>query len=196
MPLNRCGIGEGALQGVILAPQCGAEFIQPGVEHLEAAGIVGGERRRAARDIERRPLLGAGLGEQQRPGREVEGREPDPAGRLGPVPLPTQTAGDHQVENDVQVAGEAEHDALAEPAQVFDRPSDQLGDRRIDRAQDERAGQPHALERLADNAGAQGLEVDGDVGQLGHRNSPNPTSHRLDFGVRRAAAFGCAGRRK
>ena len=41
--------------------------------------------------------------------------------------------------------------------------------RRIDGAEQERAAEPHALEPLADDARLQRLDVDRDVGQLGHR---------------------------
>ena len=56
-------------------------------------------------------------------------------------------------------------------------------ERRIDGAQQERAREPDALERLADDARRERLEVDGDVGQLGHgRSSPGrhqPVQRRL-----------------
>ena len=64
--------------------------------------------------MERGPLLRARLGEDQRPGREVEGGEADLAGRLGAVFFPAQTAGDHEVEDEEEVPLQAEDDALKE----------------------------------------------------------------------------------
>src|SRR6202521_4976225 len=68
-------VGERPLQSMALVAKGGAEARQVGVQHLQAAGVQGGERRLALDQLQRRPFLAAGLGEQQGTAAEVEGRE-------------------------------------------------------------------------------------------------------------------------
>src|SRR5215831_18029323 len=75
---------------------------------------------------------------------------------------------DHQVDDQEQIIVELDHDALAKPTQRLDGASMRGGDGRLERADHEGAGQPHALERGAADARVERLDVDGDVGQLRH----------------------------
>ena len=59
-----------------------------------------------------------------------------------------QAAVDHEVQDEPQLAVQAERDALAEAAQAADVPAVRRGERRVHRAREEWAGQAHALERL------------------------------------------------
>ena len=100
--------------------------------------------------------------------REVERGERMAPGELRVRLLPVQAAVDHEVQDEPEVVVQAERDALAEPAQAADVPAVRRGERRVHGAQEERAGQAHALERLVQDASLQRLDVEGDVGQLGH----------------------------
>src|SRR5439155_10342971 len=110
----------------------------------------------------------ARLGQHERPGRELEGRQPDLAGRARARRSPVKATGDHQVEDEEELALELEDDALAEAAEPDDPPALRLADRRIDGADEKWGREPDTLERLPDHARGQVLDVDDDVGKLGH----------------------------
>ena len=133
-------------------------------QDVETAGIVPGERRVAPRQVNRRTAPGPGLGEDQRPAREVERREPHPARRARAGRPPVKTAGDHEVDDDEQLALEREDDALPETAEPHHGPPLDRGHRRIDRAEDERAGQAEPLQRPPEHARLEGRQVRDDVG--------------------------------
>ena len=135
-------------------------------------------------EVERRALLRAGLGEDQRAVREVERGEPDLARDLGAAAR-SSAAGPAIIRwmTSVQVAVERQDDALADALDRLDRRDRAARRRRIDSAQHERARDPDALERLADGQRAQPLDVDGDVGQLGHA----PRVARRAVSVRRGS---------
>ena len=79
------------------------------------------------------------------------------------------------MQDEPEVALEPERDALAEAAAPAHAPAVYRGDRRVDRAQEEGADQTRALERLILDAPLQRLDVERNVGQLGHtRNCRMP----------------------
>jgi hypothetical protein len=90
------------------------------------------------------------------------------AAELGRGLLPVQAAVDHEVQDQPQIVLEADRDPLAEAAQPADLLALRRGDRRLHGAQQERARQTHTLKRLILDALLQRLDVEGDVGQLGH----------------------------
>jgi hypothetical protein len=65
-------------------------------------------------------------------------RETDAPGRLGPFRQPTQPPGDHQVQNEEQLAFQREDDALADAPQADDLAALGRDDRRDRGAQQER----------------------------------------------------------
>src|SRR5262249_17329367 len=65
------------------------------------------------------------------------------------------------------IAVEREHNALAHPAHVSHNSTLYGFNRRIDRAEDERAEQPQAFETTVENAWLQGFDVDNNVGKFG-----------------------------
>jgi len=165
---EEAGVGQGALRGVVLARQGGAEVRLAGVQHLEAPSVELGERRGALDQVERRPLPGARLGEDERAVGEVEREERAPAADPPAGPAPVQASGDHEVEDQEQIALEREHDPLPEAAQPDDAPALGAGDRRGDRAEEERAAQADALEALFLDTRRECREVREDVGKLRH----------------------------
>ena len=94
----------------------------------------------------------ARLGEEQAAGCEVEGREPELAGQLGPRRTPAQAAGDHEMQHHEPLAVQREDDALPDPSHAVHAGAEDGAQRRIDGAEQERAAEPHALEPLADDA--------------------------------------------
>ena len=72
------------------------------------------------------------------------------------------------MKDEEQIAGKAEDDPLAQSANFQDRLALRRGDWRIDRAQQKRAGQTDFLERLSEHARAERVDVDENVGKLGH----------------------------
>ena len=111
-------VGERALERVVLARERARRTASSvASSDLEPAAVELRERVRAAHDVERRALLRARLGEDQRARREVERGERRPCpGRRARRRIPAQAAGDHEVDDEEEIVLEAEHDALAEPA--------------------------------------------------------------------------------
>jgi hypothetical protein len=132
MPLNRRGSVSERLS--VWFSRC-----RRGVQDLDAAPVERGRRGPAAHEMERRALLGAGLGEKQGPVLEIEGSKTEPSGQLRAAILPVQTARHHQVQDQEQIVLEREDDPLADPVQVPDLPALHLADRRIDAPDEERA---------------------------------------------------------
>src|SRR5438093_6210856 len=160
---EQAGVGERALQGVILARQGGAEARQVGLEDLQPARVEGGERAGAPGQVERGPLARPGRGPEARAGGEVERRDAEPPGDAPARRAPVEAARDHQVEDQEELLLAADHEALAEPAEPGHPPPFGGREGRLQRAKEERAPEPHALEPLREDARPQALEVDDDV---------------------------------
>src|SRR5690606_6758787 len=86
--------------------------------------------------------------------------------RLGT--LPTESPGDHQMDHQEQLVGELEDDPLSDPAQ----PGDLLAHRcvvgRVVGAEHGRRCDANAGHGQPEHPLLQGVDVDGDIGQLGH----------------------------
>ena len=120
-------------------------------------------------DLERCSSLRARFGQHQRAVGKIEGREILPPTEFRSHRTPVQPAGDHQVQHHPEAVVEAESDALANAAQFAHRVSFDGRQRRLDRAQQEWAGDAHARQRLADNASSQRAKIGFNVGKLRHR---------------------------
>ena len=83
--------------------------------------------------------------------------------------FPMQTAGNHQVQHEPQVVVEANGDPFAQPAQLAHGPALEGLHSRVKGSHQERTVEPYPLECLPQDPRAQGLEINRDVGQLGHR---------------------------
>jgi hypothetical protein len=162
------GIGQGAFERMVLAPQPFRETRKAGGQYFQPARIVLPEACGAAGNMNRRLPAGAGFGEDQRAAGKVERGEPDLVGNRCAAIAPAEPAGNHQVQDQEQLVAEIEHEALSQPAQVHDSPSFERRHRRLDRTNDERVAQAHALDRLVHDARAQGIQVQLDIGQLRH----------------------------
>src|SRR5437867_1837168 len=80
------------------------------------------------------------------------------------------------MEHEKELALECDHDPFAEAAKTDDAPSRGGGGGWLDGAQEERAREPEALERPPENSRCQALDVDDDVGQLGHARAIVPAT--------------------
>ena len=168
MPLNRRGSVSARLSVWFSRDERSAERREVDRERLEPARVVRRERVLAPHDVQRRPLLRAGLGQHERAVREVERGQ-----RMRPASL---APGSFQCSRPAIIRCRTRHRSSSRPSAMrlprrrrpADVPAVRCGERRVDRAQQERAGQPHALERPIQDAPLQRLEVDRDVGQLRH----------------------------
>jgi len=97
-------IGEGALERPVLGGDRPAEAVEIGPQNLQPAGIVLRQGLLAPDHVERRPFLGAHLGQQKRAVGEVERCEAVFARDLDQLaPLrhpPPEAPGDHEVEDE------------------------------------------------------------------------------------------------
>jgi hypothetical protein len=79
-----------------------------------------------------------------------------------------QTAGDHEVKHEPQIAIDADGDALADSADCLHGSTLDGGKRRVGGAEEKNAGQADALEGLGEDAGFQRGDVSGYVGEFRH----------------------------
>ena len=168
MPLRMPGSVRARLSVWLSRRERGAERWEVGVEDLEPAAIELAQGVRAAHQMDGRAALGARLGQGQGARGEVEGGEPDLPRQPRARALPVQAAGDHQVQHQEEIAVERDDDALAEARDPDHVAPTGVGERRVDGAEHERAGQAHALEPGPADARVERFDVDGDVGQLRH----------------------------
>src|ERR1022692_708704 len=134
----------------------------------EAAGIERGGRVLSGHEPKPRALLRARLGQEQRPGVEVESQKADPLRDRGAGCLPLQAAGDHQVKDEEEIFFEREYETLPQPGHPKESPALHVLDRRSHGTDDERARQPELSQDLTPHEAVEVLHVNGHVRQLGH----------------------------
>ena len=144
---ERARIGERALEGVILRHVSRARnSSKRRIEHFEAAGIVPGELLRLRKhESEARRLVPASVSVKVPVSKTKEASAARFAA-LRPGGEPMQPPGDHQVQHQPVIALEPERDALAHAPNDDDAAAVQGIERRIERAQQERMGDPRRLE--------------------------------------------------
>ena len=118
--------------------------------------------------MQRRAALGAGLGERERAGGELEPRQRDALRRLAARVEPAQASGDHQMEDEKQIGFESEDDALAEPANAAHALAFGFRDRGNGGAQHERIVDAHVREGPTGNPRRERVAIHRDVGQFRH----------------------------
>src|SRR5437867_3922833 len=74
------------------------------------------------------------------------------------------------MDHGIDITVELDHDAFAEPAEAANRPTGELGRRRLGRAQHKRTADPDALEATGDDPRLEGFQIDDDVRELGHES--------------------------
>src|SRR5687768_11470942 len=118
--------------------------------------------------MNRGAALGPGLRERERSGWEVECRERYPPKELSAARPPAQTAGDHEMNHEIQIVLEREHDSLAKAIERAYTFAFDLYERRLDRSKHKGAENPRVLYALTDHPWCQRLEIGENVGHLGH----------------------------
>src|SRR5215831_7571325 len=176
-PAEEPRVGDRPLERVILASQTRCEIRYVRVQHLEAPAVELRERVRALHDVNRRAPLRARLREIERPSLEPERSLSElAADRLSSL-TPSQTPGDHEMNDDVQRVVRADDDPLAESADGSHLLADHGGERRVDRSEHERVEGASAADLLTEDPRSQRFDVDGDVRELGQ-----PSLSSLDGG--------------
>jgi hypothetical protein len=94
---------------------CGSVSVR--LQWLDAAGVLRRHRRLAAQNVDRRSPLRSRLGQHERSIREVECSQPDLARDLGVRREPAEAAGDHEVDDDEELAFQADDDPFSDPAE-------------------------------------------------------------------------------
>jgi hypothetical protein len=165
---DETGIGKGALEGAVFGGESGAEASEVGREDFDTAGIEVAEGLIAADEMEGGAALGAGFREDERAGGEIEGGEGVAAGEFGLGRAPVKTAGDHEVENEPEIAYNADGDAFADAAKGKDGFAFDAGEGRIDSAKKKDGDEAHMIERLSEDQGFESGDIGGNVGEFRH----------------------------
>ena len=159
-----------------------------GGEDLKAAGVACRQSILSLDQSQRRPLLRARLGEEQRAGGKVEFGERipmTPALRSRPRrAAPAQAPSDHQVDNDEDSAFQLQDDLLRETSYAHHDATPNLLDRRRHRPQHKGARQADVAQHLAGDPAVQVVQVYGEIRQLRHslaslKGCGAPSLHRV-----------------
>ena len=168
MPLKRCGSVSERLTVWFSRRSAARERRGVGVERLEAAGVERVERLLAAHEVERRALFGRGLGEDEGPvGKSNAARPSLPGGfaprgfqRRRPAIIRWRTRWRSPSRAKTMRLPMRRTASTRLPSAARSGGSNVRTRNGLDDA--------HVLERLADDAAAQVLDVELDVRQLGH----------------------------
>src|ERR1043166_1569124 len=165
-------VGERTLDRVILQAKARGEILECRVEGLESSAAELGESVATANEMQRGAAFRSGFGEREYAGRKLERGEVVATAGFGTFRLPVQSTGDHQMDDDEQLAVRLDRDAFAESLDGDDALADQVGEWWLDGAEQERRLETDLFERLADDPAPERLDVDGDVRQLRHCGAP------------------------
>ena len=161
-------VGQGALERVIVLTKRGGKGEEISFEDVDAARIVLLQRLDARDNMQRGLSFRPGFREYEGAVDEVEREEPDFSWNFRATLPPAQPAGDHQMQDEKEVALQLEDDPLAQTIQRDNCFSVRSRQWRIDRAQEKRRGQPDAFDSMPDDARGKRVQVEQDVGKLRH----------------------------
>ena len=164
MPAKMRWVGEGAFQGVIRLPQPLREGGEVDVEDLQAAGVQPCQSFVSLDQPQGSALLRARLGQDQRSGGKVECPETGPFGNGPAFSVPAQSSGNHQMDDDEEVAFQLEHDLLCKAPEARHDAAAELVDRWRHRPQHEGTRQAYRFQPFAGDTPVEVLQVDGEVG--------------------------------
>jgi hypothetical protein len=137
-------------------------------EDVDASGIDGAQSGFASENMQGGAALRSSFGEDQRTGGEIESGEVVAAREAGLRWAPVQTASDHEMEDQPEIAVQADGNALADAAKLANVAAVCGAKRRFDRTQQKRATQAHARERLPEDAWFESIYVGSNIRKLGH----------------------------
>ena len=161
-------VGEGALEGVVLALQLVGECMRRGVEYFEATAVDRGKRVFSLHEGERCSPFGSGFGEYQNTVRKIEAGKSEFEWNLAIGRPPAKAASDHEVDDEEELIAEVYDQSLSQTAHPFYRAANDCRDRRIDRSKKKGVREAEAFQGMADDVPVERFEVDGDVGEFGH----------------------------
>lgn len=164
-------IGERALDGVPFAREERPKFVERCIEHVDSAWIERVEIRFTSHEMDRRASFRSRLGEQKRAVAEVERGKAKPGRNLRARREPLQPAGDHQMNDDEEIAVERDDDALADALQPNHSVPDELVGSGLDRAEDERIRKSNLRQSLTDDSTLERLDIDEHVRKFRHADS-------------------------
>ena len=113
-------VGQRALQRVVLGAQARGERRDVGAERLRGRPCRTARAPRAADQVQRRAPLGARFGQRERAVSKSSSASVMRPGGFCVARQPAEASGDHQVDDEEEVAVERDDDALAEAADVDD----------------------------------------------------------------------------
>ena len=176
-------IGQRALQRVVLAQRARARSAARSASSTSRPPMSNArQRRRAVHDVQRRAPLGARLGQRERAVGESKRASVMRPGGFASARQPAQAAGDHQVDDEEEVAVERHDDALAEATHVDDALPSASPIGGIAVRSTNGLTMPHAHAAARRDARVQRFAVDDDVGQLRHRATPASPAARVACG--------------
>ena len=176
------GVGEGAFESVIGGEKCGGELLGSGAEDFKAARIEGSKAVFPEDDVQRCAFLRAGFGPEKGTIGKVEGSKTAGRGNFDAAGLwaqwmPVKAAGDHEMEDQPEVVFETDADAFAEAAELEDFFAGGVRYWRARCAQEEGTDDADRFESLAEDAGFEGFDVNGDIWEFRHAS---PSSNGVD----------------
>src|SRR5438309_1984534 len=113
-------------------------------------------------------MLRAGFGQNQRTVLEVERCQVLTSPELCSFRAPMQTPGDHEVQHEPKIAFDSNRNSFPDPPNFADRPPFYICQRWLRCTEQERARQAYVLNRLAQYAGFESIDVSGDIWQFRH----------------------------
>src|SRR6266849_280492 len=110
-------IGKSPLERAVFGGKRSAKRAEVAREDVDSSRVDGTQALLAYEDVQRCAVLCAGFGEHQRAAGKIEGRQISAASQLCRAGTPVQPAGDHQVQDQPEVAIHSNRDALPDTPQ-------------------------------------------------------------------------------
>jgi hypothetical protein len=162
------GVGERPFESMTPLKKRSAKRFQRGIEDLDATGIERPEPCGAAHQVQRHATLGAGLGQQQRPGREVKRRQTSLARDLPLRLRPPEPTRHHQMKHHEQIGVETDHESFADPINLADPVFHERVERRVERLEQRERSQTYFIQRRANDPWLERTQIGDDLGKLRH----------------------------
>ena len=153
---------------MIPRPKCGRKLLFSRVENFQPAGIKKLESSLAFDYMQRRAFLRARFSQREHSTAEFKGRQATCLRCFGAVLVPVQPPGNHQVQNEPQIAFDTDTDAFTEPPQPSDFLAFHTREWRHGGAQQKRTRDSNALQPGALNSLLESFDVNSDVRQFRH----------------------------
>ena len=161
-------VRERTLQRVIFASELTRKSRFVNLERLKSAAVEFGQRLLASNEGYRCPALRSCFGENQRTVLEIECCQPQPARNLRSRIEPTESSGDHQMNDDPHITIQTDANPFSDPPYVANAPTLSVTGKRIDRAYHERARDPNPFQYLPGNTCRDCFDINSYVRELWH----------------------------